>query len=349
MIRRSSGVVSITLGEIARRLGLPLAGDGEAMIQGVASLDKAQHGDITFISNRRLKGKLRESGASALIVTAELKDLFSGNTLLSSNPQADFARVIDLLFPVERTTGVHPTAVIDPSATLHESVYVGPHTVIEHDVTVEEDCSIGPNCILGAGSRLGAGGCLKANVSIADNVKIGKRVLVHQGAVIGSDGFGLVREGAAWLKIPQIGGVVIGEDVEIGANTTIDRGALEDTILEDGVKLDNLIQVAHNVRIGANTAIAACVGIAGSARIGRNCTIGGAAVVLGHLKIVDDVHITAMSLVTKSIDEPGVYSSGTPLEPNASWHRNYVRFKQLDEMAKRIRALEDEQKSSGQR
>lgn len=331
---------AITLGELAHDLGLQLEGDPATVIRGVASLTKAKAGDIAFAGHQKYKKALAGCDASALIVNQNLRSCFSGNKLISSNPQADFARLLILLYPTGVRTGVHTTAVIDPSANLPDNAYVGPNTVIEADVVIGEKTHIGANCVIGARSQLGAECHVKANVSIAHDIRIGNRVLIHQGAVIGADGFGLAKEGGAWLKIPQIGRVVIGNDVEIGANTTIDRGALDDTFIDDGVKLDNQIQIAHNVHIGAHTAIAACVGIAGSAKVGRCCTIGGAAVVLGHLEIADDVHITAMSLVTKSIDQPGVYSSGTPLQSNSDWHRNNVRYKQLDTMAKRLKALE---------
>lgn len=330
----------ITLGELAQYLGLQLEGDPGIVIRRAASLESAKSGDISFVGSAKHKKALADCEASALIVHQKLGSQFVGNTLISNNPYADFARAVDLITPTEIKSGVHETAVIDPSASLAKGVYVGPNAVVEQGVVVGEKTSIGPNCVIGARSKLGSECSLKANVSVAHDVCIGDRVLVHQGAVIGADGFGLAKDGVAWLKIPQIGRVVIGNDVEIGANTTIDRGALDDTHIADGVKLDNQIQIAHNVHIGAHTAIAACVGIAGSAKIGSNCTIGGAAVVLGHLEIADDVDITAMSLVTKSIEKPGVYSSGTPLQSNAEWHRNYVRFKQLDDMAKRLRALE---------
>ncbi len=333
-------LTALSLADLARALGLDFEGDGSQRIRSVASLESAGEGDLAFVAGKRHKTKLATTRAGVLIIGHDLKGGYDGNKLLSENPHADFARAVELLIPHESQRGVHPTALIDSSASVHKDCYIGPNAVLAAGVTVGAGCFVGPNCVIGAQSQLGPDCRLKANVSIADGVRLGNRVLIHEGVVIGSDGFGLAKEGDRWRKVPQIGGVRIGDDVEIGANTTIDRGAIDDTVLEDGVKLDNQIQVAHNVRIGANTAIAACVGIAGSAVIGRRCTIGGAAVVLGHLTITDDVHITAMSLVSKSIDEPGVYSSGTPLENNAAWHRNYVRFKQLDDMAKRLRALE---------
>ena len=225
-------------------------------------------------------------------------------------------------------------AKVDPTA------HIGANAYIAAGAEVDAGAIIGPNCIVLDGSHVGADSRLVANVTIYHGVTLGKRVLVHAGSVIGSDGFGFANDSGHWVKIHQLGGVRIGDDVEIGANTSIDRGAIDDTVIEDGVILDNQIQVAHNVRIGAHTAIAGCVGIAGSAQIGEHCTIGGGVGIVGHLEIADGVTITAMSLVTSSITKPGIYSSGTPLESKAHWQRNFIRFKQLDEMARRIQALE---------
>lgn len=331
----------MSLGEIAELLRLELQGDSTLVVSNVAPLDRAQKGELTFLNDRRRLQELQKSDAGAVLLSHQLSHHYTGNKLISDNPHADFARITRLLFPPrESSQTIHPTAVVSASAELGEGVEIGANTVIGDRVVVGEKSIVGPGCVIEEDARLGNECRLHPNVTIAHSVRIGSRVEIHSGATIGADGFGLAIDGDQWIKVPQIGSVWIGDDVEIGANTTIDRGAMIDTVLERGVKLDNLIQIAHNVRIGANTAIAACVGIAGSASIGERCTIGGAAVVLGHLEIVDDVHITAMSLVTKSIDEPGTYSSGTPLEKNNLWHRNFVRFKQLDEMAKRIAVLE---------
>jgi len=332
----------LTLGEIARILDLALEGDKAVLINNVSSLNSAKKGDITFLSNTKYKADLNNCNASAVILEKTLGKNFEGNKLLSNNPQADFVRVIKILYPKEKHVGIHPGSIIDPTSSIGKEVFIAEGAVIGPDVIIEDGVAIGSHCVIGRGSEIGVDSVIKSNVTIAGDVKIGKRTLIHEGAVIGSDGFGLVKDRGVWLKVPQIGGVEIGDDVEVGANTTIDRGALDNTVIENGVKLDNQIQIAHNVRIGENTAIAACVGIAGSAIVGASCTIGGAAVILGHLSIADNVHITAMSLVTQSIDKAGTYSSGTPLEPNAQWHRNFIRFKQLEEMAKRIKALEKE-------
>src|SRR3569833_2742292 len=233
-----------------------------------------------------------------------------------------------------------PRAIVHPGSQVHDSAWVDANAVIEGEVRIEADVVIGRGCVIERGSRIGEGSRLVANVFVGEHSRIGRRAMIHPGVVIGSDGFGLALAEGQWVKVPQLGAVSIGDDVEIGANTTIDRGTLDDTVIEDGAKLDNQIQVAHNVIIGAHTAIAGCTGIAGSARIGASCTIGGGEGIVGHTEIVDDVHITGMSFVAHSIREPGLYSSGTPLEPNREWRKNYARFHQLDDMARRQRGLE---------
>jgi len=329
------------LGELAKRIGGEVHGDKDCEIENVGTLEHAKPGDISFLANPHYRKQLARTGASAVIIGRADLDSCPVNALVVDNPYAAFARVAAILHPAPPgKSGIHPTAVVGDGCTIHDAAWVGPLAVIEDGVQLGARVSVGPGCVIGAGSILGEDARLVARVTLWQGVAIGKRALVHPGVVIGSDGFGLANEDGVWLKVPQLGGVRIGDDVEIGANTTIDRGALEDTVLEDGVKLDNQIQVAHNVRIGAHTAIAGCVGIAGSAKIGKRCTIGGGAGILGHLEIADDVHITAMSLVTKSLREAGVYSSGTPLEPNPQWRKNVARFRQLDSIARRLSALE---------
>jgi len=331
------------LGELAKRVGGEVHGDGDCEITNVATLHNAKPGAVSFLANPHYRQYLTDTAASAVIVSRADLDLCPVNALVVTNPYAAYARVAALLNPAPPAeTGIHASAVVGGGCVIHETAWVGPLAVLEDGVRLGARVSIGPGCVIGAGSTLGEDARLVARVTLCQRVVIGKRALVHPGVVIGSDGFGLANEDGVWLKVPQLGGVRIGDDVEIGANTTIDRGALEDTVLEDGVKLDNQIQVAHNVRIGAHTAIAGCVGIAGSAKIGKRCTIGGGAGILGHLEIADDVHITAMSLVTKSLREAGVYSSGTPLEPNPQWRKNVARFRQLDSIARRLSALERE-------
>ncbi|MCB1741558.1 MAG: UDP-3-O-(3-hydroxymyristoyl)glucosamine N-acyltransferase [Gammaproteobacteria bacterium] len=340
--------MNLSLAEIARRLGAEVVlkpdthgGASRITIERVSTLAAAEPGCITFLANRRYRPLLADTRASAVILAADDLPDCPVSALVMDNPYAGYARVTAMLNPSPRAApGVHPSAVleagarVDASASIGAHVYVGanahigarvrvrPGTVIENDVCIGEDCEIGPNVTLTFGVRLGA------------------RCVLHAGVVVGSDGFGIASDDGRWVKVPQIGGVVVGNDVEIGANTTIDRGALEDTLIGDGVKLDNLIQVGHNVRIGEHTAIAACVAIGGSARIGRRCTIAGAASLAGHLEIADDVHLTATSAVANSIKQPGVYSSGMPVQENRAWRRNVIRMRQLDEMARTIRELQ---------
>jgi UDP-3-O-[3-hydroxymyristoyl] glucosamine N-acyltransferase len=258
-----------------------------------------------------------------------------------SNPYLGYARVAAMLAPEQPAChGIHSTAYVSEGATVDASAYIGPHAVVEDDASVGARSHIGPGCIIGRGATIGADCLLRANVTICHGVRVGDRALMHPGVVIGADGFGIANDGGVWVKVPQLGAVTIADDVEIGANTTIDRGALADTVIEQGVKLDNLIQIGHNVRIGAHTAIAAGVAIGGSATIGKRCTIGGASSIAGHLEIADDVHLTATSSVPNSITEPGIYSSGMPIQDNRSWRRNVARLRQLDDMARRLRRLE---------
>ena len=296
---------ALTLSEIASRLGGRVAGDAATRIHQVGSLESAASGQISFFSDPRHKAKLDTTQASAVIVSAEAEALTSLPRIVCDSPYLYFARVSQLFNPLTtQAAGVHASAVLGSNVSLGKGV------------------SIGAGCVLGDGVAIGEGSCLYPRVVIYAGCTLGRRVIVHSGAVIGADGFGLARdESGRWIKIPQIGAVRIGDDVEIGANTTIDRGALEDTVLEDGVKLDNQIQVGHNVRVGAHTAIAGCAGIAGSADIGRHCTIGGAAVILGHLRLVDHVHVSAGTLVSRSIHKPGTYTGVYPFDENESWAR----------------------------
>jgi UDP-3-O-[3-hydroxymyristoyl] glucosamine N-acyltransferase len=261
--------------------------------------------------------------------------------LVARDPYVAYARIAALFERLPAApAGVHPSAVVAPSARISPGASIGPCCVIEADAVVEDGAVLGPHCVIGEGCVVGAQSRLVARVTLVTRVTLGRRVLVHPGAVIGSDGFGLAFDTDHWIKLPQLGGVRIGDDCEIGANTTIDRGALEDTVLEEDVRLDNQIQIAHNVHVGAHTAMAGCAAVAGSAKIGRYCMIGGNAGVLGHLELADRVTITAKSLVTHSIREPGEYSSGVPLQDNRLWRRNAARFKHLDEYARRLAALE---------
>lgn len=331
----------LTLRELAERLGAELQGDPECKISRVSSFEKAEDDCISFLSNPKYRHYLATTRAAAVIVdkahAAELKT----NGLIVKNPHVAYALVADWLHPAEKNPpAIHPQAFVDVGSEVHADVWIGPHAVVEAGAVIGAGCHVGPGCVIGKDVVLGDNCRLLANVTVCHGTHLGKNVIVHPGAVLGADGFGLANDQGQWLKVPQVGRLVIGDDVEVGANTTIDRGAIDDTVIADGVKLDNLIQIAHNVHIGEHTAIAACTGIAGSTRIGRHCAIGGAVAIVGHLEITDNVTITFMSCVTQSINQAGVYSSGTPLEENASWHRNFVRHKQLDDMARRLKRLE---------
>lgn len=337
---------SLSLGEIVSRLGGELIGDAGIAVRQVATLEKATPDTIAFLANERYLGQLKDTRAGAVIVGMQLREFLDVPRIIAANPYAYFARVSALFNPVPAgAAGIHPAAVVHPEACLGEGVGVGPGVVIAEGVVIGEGCSIGAGSCLGAGVEVGAGSTLYPNVTVYHGCTMGKRTIIHAGAVIGADGFGIAMDEGRWIKVPQIGRVRIGDDVEIGANTTIDRGAIDDTIIEDGVKLDNQIQVGHNVRIGAHTAIAACVGIAGSSRIGRFCRIGGASGIAGHLTITDHVEISAHTLVTKSINEAGTYTGAYPFENNRDWRRNAASLRNLGELMARVRALEQALKS----
>lgn len=330
-----------SLRDIAEALGARVHGDDDCRIDRVATLADADPGSISFLANRRYRPQLLRTRASAVILDREFVSACPVTALEVSNPYLGYARVAALLSSEQPVhSGIHPTAYVSDAATVHSSACIGPQAVVEDRARVGARSHVGPGCIVGRGATIGEDCTLKANVTICHEVRIGDRVLLHPGVVIGADGFGLANDDGIWVKVPQLGAVIIADDVEVGANTTIDRGALADTLIEEGVKLDNLIQIGHNVRIGAHTAIAAGVAIGGSATIGKRCTIGGAASIAGHLEIADDVHLTATSAVPNTISEPGLYSSGMPIQDNRSWRRNVVRMRQLDEMAKRIKMLE---------
>jgi len=329
------------LHELVDRLGGEIAGDGDVAVSRVGTLDKAGEGDLAFLANRKYLSQVGECAASALIVTPDLREALAGrNLILTADPYLYFARVAQLFNPPPAARpGIHALAAV--ASTLPASVQVGPGASIEEDVVLGEDVVIGPNCHVGRGTRIGRGTRLYANVSIYHDCVIGEDCILHSGVVIGADGFGFAREkSGAWVKIPQTGRVVLGNDVEIGANTTVDRGALDDTVIGDGVKLDNLIQIAHNVRVGEHTIMAGCAGVAGSARIGARCMIGGQAGISGHLSIADDVVVSAWTLVAKSIAKPGVYTGNLPLQTHGDWVKNFSHLRHLDALARRVRQLE---------
>lgn len=330
-----------TLGELAVLLGAELRGDADTRITGIATLSAAEKGDLTFLSNPNYARYLGETRASAVILTAAMAAECPTNVLILDNPYLGYARVSHRFSrEPQSVTGIDPSAQVDPSARIAASVTVGPRAVIDADVVIDDDVSIGAGVFVGAGCTVGRGSRLYPNCTLYHDVHMGERCIIHSGAVLGADGFGYANEGGEWVKIAQLGGVRLGNDVEVGANTTIDRGALDDTRIGNGVKLDDLVMVAHNVVIGDQSAVAGCAGIAGSTSFGRNCIIGGGACVSGHLQIADHVHLTGMAMVTHDIREPGVYSSGTGVEDNRKWRKSVVRFRQLDEMSRRLKQLE---------
>lgn len=330
-----------TLGEIVARFGGELVGDAGFAVSQVATLERAEARHIVFLANPKYREKLRGSAAGAVIVGLRERDASDRPRIVCDNPYAYFARVSALFNPGPQTQpGIHASAVVDASAAIADSASIGALAFLGRNVQVGEKTVLFPGCYLGDNVVVGDGSVLYPGVVVYHDCIIGSRTILHSGAVIGADGFGLAQEDGRWIKIPQIGSVVIGDDVEIGANTTVDRGAMDDTVIEDGVKLDNQIQVAHNVRIGAHTAMAGCVGIAGSATIGRHCTVGGAGMILGHLEIADHVNISSGTLVTKSIGKPGTYTSAMPFSEHRSWLKNAAHLRHLDDMAEKIRQLE---------
>ncbi len=336
-----------TLSELAGQLGLELRGGGQREIRSVATLEAAGPHDLAFVGSTRYRALLASTRAGAVILRAEDVRDYRGDVLIAVAPHLAFARAAALLHPLPAfSPGRHPSAVVAPDAVVAPGSWIGPHCVVEAGAQLGERVFLGPGCLIGPGAAIGAGSRLAARVTVYGGSRLGRDCLVHAGAVIGSDGFGYARDGERWEKVPQLGRAVIGDEVEIGANTTIDRGALGDTVIGDGVKLDNLIQIAHNVRIGEHTAIAGCTGIAGSAVIGRRCQIGGQVGIIGHLEVADDVVVTAQSLVSHSIRDAGIYSSSLPAEETGHWRRTVARLRQLDDLARRLRALEQQQEAS---
>ncbi|MEN0037097.1 MAG: UDP-3-O-(3-hydroxymyristoyl)glucosamine N-acyltransferase [Cellvibrio sp.] len=332
---------SYLLSELAQLLDAELHGNSQQEIRALASIQSADITDLTFIANPAYKKHLSSTKAGAVLINATLADEFPGNKLIVKNPYLAYAR-LSALFEFRRDTplGVHPTAVVGSESILGKNVSIGANAVVGEGVTLGDGVIIGPGCYVGNDSVIGERTQLAANVSIYHGITIGSDCLFHSGCVIGADGFGFAPNAGSWIKIHQLGSVQIGSRVEIGSCACIDRGALDDTVIDDGVIIDNLVQIAHNVRIGRNTAIAAHTAIAGSTTIGAGCTIAGAVGIAGHLVLADNVHITAMSLVSASISEPGSYSSGTAISPTKDWRKNAARFRQLDALATRLIKLE---------
>ena len=323
--------MSRRLGDIAEVLGIGMDGDAGIAIDGVATLANAGPAQLGFLANPRYRGQLADCRAGAVVIHPDEREHWKGPALLSRNPYADFARAAALFDTAAAApAGMHPSAVIADDAVVDSSAHIGAHVSIGARSRIEAGAVIGPGCVIGEDCVVGRDSRLVSRVSLVCRVRIGARVIVHPGAVLGADGFGLAMHEGRWIKVPQQGGVVIGDDCEIGANTCIDRGALDDTVLGEDVRLDNQIQIGHNVVIGAHTAMAGCCAVAGSAKIGSYCLIAGGAGIAGHIEIADKVTVTAMTLVTHSIREPGTYSSGTPLMPNNEWRRSAVNFKRLN-------------------
>jgi len=328
-----------TAAELAERFALQLQGDGQVAIRGVATLAHAGPDQLAFLANPRYRPQLAQSRAGVVVMRADDLESAPGTALVARDPYAAFARISALFERLpSRPPGIHPSAVIDPSAEVSPEAHIGPFVSIGARSRIAAGCVVGPGCVIGDDCELGEGCELQARVTLYTRVRLGKRVRILPGAVLGAAGFGLAMDAGRWINVPQLGGVVVGDDCEIGANTCIDRGALDDTVLEEDVRIDNLVQIAHNVHIGAHTAMAGCSSAAGSAKIGRYCLIGGGAGVLGHLEVADKSTVTAMSLVTHTLREPGVYSSGTPLTDNRTWRKNAARFKQLDALARKVNA-----------
>lgn len=344
---KKTNVFSCSLAELAARLGATLVGDGERRISGLATLSDAGPEDLSFLANKAYLKYLPDTRAAAVLIHPAHAGECPTARLELDNPYLAYAELSRLFDPLAARTslGIHATAAVADGVTLGHSVSVGPQAVIEAGAVLGDDVVVGPGSVVGADSVIGAGSRLHANVTVYHGVTIGARVILHSGCVIGADGFGFAHDGAGWHKIAQLGGVVLGDDVEVGSCSSIDRGALGDTVIGNDVKIDSQVQIAHNVQIGDHSALAGCVGIAGSTRVGRHCMLGGGVGLSGHLTICDGVQVTGMSLVTNSIAQPGVYSSGTGAMSNALWRKNAVRFKQLDDIAKRLARLERDSRS----
>ena len=330
---------------LASKVQAELVGDSELMVERLSTLEASGPNDLTFLSHPKYLGQLAQSAAGCVIVGASAREaaVKRGSCIVVDDPYYYFALVTQLWkqqqFP-DAAPAVHPSAFIDPTAIIGPNVSIGAFACIAAGAVIGEGACIGAHCVIGADAIIGANSRLSARVTVADDCRIGERCIIHPGAVIGADGFGFAPHNGEWVKIEQLGAVQIGNDVEIGANTCIDRGALQDTVLEDGVKLDNLVQIAHNVRVGKHSAMAGCAGVAGSATIGAHCTVGGGAIVLGHLRLADDVHVSAASIVTRSLLKPGHYTGLFPIDENAAWEKNAATLKQLHALRVRLKQTE---------
>jgi len=332
---------TVTLGQLAAFLGATLRGAADKEITGLATLQEAGPGQVSFLANPQYRKFLADSHAAAVLLKPADAESFVGDALLVPDPYLAYARISHLFDPKPKALpGVHASAVIAADAKVDPAASIGAFAVIESGARVAAGVTVGAHCFIGARCEIGEGGWLAPRVTLYHDVRIGKRVVIQSGAVLGGEGFGFANEKGVWQKIAQIGGVRVGDDVEIGVNTAIDRGALADTVIGNGVKLDNQIQIAHNVQVGDHTAMAACVGISGSTKIGKHCTIAGGVGMVGHIEVCDGVFVTGMTMVTRSITEPGAYSSGTAMQPAAEWRKSAARIRQLDDMSRRLQQLE---------
>ncbi|MBP0943942.1 UDP-3-O-(3-hydroxymyristoyl)glucosamine N-acyltransferase [Pseudomonas alliivorans] len=332
---------TIKLGQLAEFLGATLRGDKDKDINGLATLQEAGPDQISFLANPQYRKFLTDTHAAAVLLKPADAESFAGNALLVPDPYLAYARISHLFDPKPKAAaGIHPTAVISDDAVVDPAASIGAFAIVESGARIAAQVTIGAHCFIGERCEIGEGGWLAPRVTLYHDVRIGKRVVIQSGAVLGGEGFGFANEKGVWQKIAQIGGVSIGDDVEIGVNTAIDRGALADTRIGNGVKLDNQIQIAHNVQIGDHTAMAACVGISGSTKIGKHCMLAGGVGLVGHIEICDGVFITGMTMVTHSITEPGSYSSGTAMQPAAEWRKSAARLRKIDDMARRLQKLE---------
>lgn len=332
---------TITLGQLAEFLGATLRGPADKQITGLATLQESGPDQVSFLANPQYRKFLATTQAAAVLLKPADAEGYAADALLVADPYLAYARISHLFDPKPKAAvGVHPTALVAPDAFVDPAASVGAYAVIESGARIAAGVTIGAHCFIGARSVIGEGGWLAPRVTLYHDVRIGQRVVIQSGAVLGGEGFGFANEKGVWQKIAQIGGVTIGDDVEIGVNTAIDRGAMDDTRIGNGVKLDNQIQIAHNVQIGDHTAMAACVGISGSAKIGKHCMLAGGVGLVGHIEICDGVFVTGMTMVTRSITEPGSYSSGTAMQPAAEWRKSAARMRHLDDMARRLQHLE---------
>lgn len=329
-----------TLGQLAAEVQGTVKGNADLIIEKLGTLENAGENELSFLANPKYRSQLASTSAGAVLVKTEELAQLVDNAIVVSNPYLAFAQLSNLFVPVTQGwSGIHPSVIVASNAMIGKGVIIGPNAVIDDNVKIEDGCVIGAGCVISRGSVIGKGSRLYPNVTLYHDVVIGEACIFHSGSVIGADGFGFAPTSDGWEKINQLGSVVIGNRVEIGASTTIDRGAIENTQIGHGVKIDNQVQIAHNVVIGDNTAIASSTAIAGSTKIGSFCTISGGVCIAGHLVIIDRVHITGMSMISNSIDEEGSYSSGMGMEPTAKWRRTVARVRRIDEMAKQFSQL----------